>query len=541
MSGSDAGVDPDSKPRVGLLFFMAANGFVPGERSLPPRMSRRRWLPSPAVMTSMLSGASFESHGVCTWLVPTDEDPPDSQLAGSAAAEGLRSRRSTEVNRPLVWNRLLDHGVDSIVVGSPFLPGDRPEVEERSVHRGFGVMQPGYQASTEEKFTMLAESRDRRPNARFVFLGLNAEGDVPDGEGSEEEGVSAPTPGRVVEEMAARFIRVAELDHLLVISMNPMFEWVTYHGGRTLGKSRRLRLGSVFSTIFDLLELPQPLDVVIPSLLQIGDEADESTHEPEVRWLVPGGEEVGAPDFEPLLDRVRQGEAGPITRRVGRQIFKCRWDQAFDVSSTSRLDEASRDLLLASDEPDDHARRLIALACKKDVESFAAARALLHERHPGTMVDRLVDLLPTSAVTDEARLAILDEVPVKTVRSIPLRGVWAKAAIRLGRTDVGLSALWQRIQMDAASRQEMIIFANGAIERSEDGDLKRARIALGRAIEGLQGPERRSNLFRRIARTFELEGDVNKAIGMLERFLARHPEEIGATQMLGRLRRLKSD
>ncbi|MCP4939372.1 MAG: hypothetical protein GY921_09325, partial [Phycisphaeraceae bacterium] len=90
-------------------------------------------------------------------------------------------------------------------------------------------------------------------------------------------------------------------------------------------------------------------------------------------------------------------------------------------------------------------------------------------------------------------------------------------------------------------RRETLTFAQEAIKRNQEGDLKRARFALRRQLETTQGPERRSKLVRQIAHTFELEGDVAMAIGCLEGFLDRNPEEMGATRMLDRLRRLMTD
>ena len=535
MSASSAGGDRASKPRVGLLFLGAGrSGFTTDEGPPPSRIARRRWLPAPAVTTSILSGVSLESHHVHTWLVPSDGDSTD---VSAAAAEGLRSRRSTEVGRPLVWNRLAEHDVHSIVVGSHFMPGGRTGVEELTAHTGFGVVRPSSVSSTEEKFAMLAESKRRRPDARFACLAINAAGKTDAQEGQAAE----PTTRRAVEELVDRFTMVMELDHVLLVCSNSIFEWVSYRGSRKVQAPKRLRTGAVMQTIFDLFDLPRLTDVPAASMLQIEDDEEDSTREPELRWMLPDENEVELPDFEPLLDRVRGGEVGPITRRIGSTIFECRWEQAFERGSTAELDEASRDLLLAADGPLDHARRLISLTATRDADSFATARALLLERPPGTMAARRADLLPLSAVTDEARLAILDGNPVKEVQGALLRGLWGRVAIRLGRTDEGLEILWGRISRDTADRRETLTFAHEAIKRNQEGDLKRARIALRRQLETTQGPERRSKLVRRIAHTFELEGDVAVAIGCLERFLDRNPEEMGATQMLGRLRRLMTD
>lgn len=539
MSAFRAGGESASKPRVGLLFFRANRvGFAADEEPPPPRISRRRWFSAPAATTSILSGAPLESHDVHTWLVPSDED---SSAGAQEAVEGLRHRRSTEVGRPLVWNRLSRDGIESIVVGSPFMPGDCSGVEERVAHAGYGIVRPSSTSSTEEKFTMLAESRLRCPEARFVFLGVDAEAGT-SGEAGAGEGVRPePVPRRTVKEVMDRFVQLMELDHVVVVTSSSTFEWVSYHGSREVGAPKRVRPGGVIQTIFDLFDLPHLTDIASTSILQIEEDEEDSPREPGIRWMLPGENDGELPDFEPLLDRVREGDAGPIARRVGRQIFESRWEQAFDGGAISELDEASRDLLLAADGPQSHLRRLISLVTMKDTDSFATARALLHERHPGTMADRLVDLLPLSAVTDERRLAILDENPIEEVQGILLRGLWARHAIRLGRMDEGLAILWGMINMDAANRREVLAFAGQAIERNQEGDLRRARIALRRVLETVQGPERRSQLVRRIAHTFELEGDSAMAIGCLEGFLARNPEEIGATRMLDRLRRSAND
>ena len=539
MSGSNTGGDRASKPRVGLLFLRAGrSGFTNDEGPPPPRIARRRWLPSPAVMTSILSGASLESHHVHSWLVPSDGDSPD---VSAAAAEGLRARRSTEVGRPLVWNRLAEHGVHSIVVGSPFMPGGRTGVEERTAHTGYGVVRPSSVSSTDEKFAMLAESRLRCPDARFAYLAASADGKTTGETDGQEAPDSEPTTRRAVKELVDRFAQLMELDHVLLVTSSSMLEWVSYRGSREVRAPKRLRMGAVVQTIFDLFELPRLTDVASNSMLQIEDDEVNSSREPQVRWTVPVEEDGEEPDFEPLLDRIRGGEVAPITRRIGATIFECRWEQAFERGSVAELEEASRDLLLAADDPLVHARRLLSLVATEDSDSFVAARALLRERHPGTMADRLADLLPLSAVTDEARLAILDENPIKEVQTALLRGIWGRTAIRLGRTDEGLAVLWGRINMDAASRRDIMIFAATAIERNQGDDFQRARIALRRQLETMQGPERRSKLVRRIAHTFELEGDVGMAIGCLEGFLAQNPHEIGATRMLDRLRRLMSD
>ena len=539
MSGSNTGGDRASKPRVGLLLLRAGRaGFATDEGPPPPRIARRRWLPSPAVTTSILSGASLESHHVHSWLIPSDGN---SSEASAAAAEGLRLRRSNEVGRPLVWNRLAEHGVNSIVVGSPFMPGGRTGVEERTAHTGYGVLRPSSVSSTEEKFAMLAESRLRCPDARFACLTVNA-GRETAGETDGQEGRdSEPTTRRAVEDLVDRFVQLMELDHVLLVTSSSMLEWVSYRGSREVRASNRLRMGVIVQTIFDLFELPHLTDVASDSMLQIEDDEVNSSREPQVRWTLPVEEDGEEPDFEPLLDRIRGGEVAPITRRIGATIFECRWEQAFERGAVAELDEASRDLLLAADDPLAHARRLLSLVATDDSDSFVAARALLHECHPGTMADRLADLLPLSAVTDEARLAILDENPITEVQASFLRGIWGRAAIRLGRTDEGLQVLWGRIKMDAASQRDFMIFVATAIERNQGDDLQRARIALRRQLEMMQGPERRSKLLRRIAHTFELEGDMGRAIECLEGFLARNPHEIGATRMLDRLRRLMSD
>ena len=540
MSDSDTDGESTSKPRVGLVFFRAAGGFVADESAPPPRIRRRRWLPAPAVTVSILSGASPESHHVYTWMIPDGATSIDSIASTPAAAEGLRVRRSTEVGRSLIWNRVAEHGIDSIVVGSPFMPGGRSGVEERTVHAGYGVLGPSSGSKTEDKFSMLAESKARYPDARFVFLGLGSE-DISSGAGVETTESPDATPRRVVEESVDRLKREMDLDHIVVVSMGGTFEWVSYRGPREVSKTRRVRAGVVVQTIFDLLELPRPADVASSSMLELDDGEDESPREPHARWVVPVEEDAEPLDFEPMLDRIRGGEAGPITRRVGRQLLESRWESAFDRGSVPEADEISRDLLLTEDTPVMHLRRLISLAAKGDVESFAAARSRLHELHPGTMVDRLVDLLPTSALTDEARRSILDGNPVKDVHGLVLRGLWCRCAIRLGRTDEGLEVLWGRINNDAASRRDTMIFAAAAIERNQGDDLKRARIALWRQLETMQGPERRSKMLRKIAHTFELEGDLPMAVRCLEGFLARNPHEVGATRMLDRLKRMMND
>ncbi|MCP4014433.1 MAG: hypothetical protein GY728_15130, partial [Phycisphaeraceae bacterium] len=195
--------------------------------------------------TSILSGVSLESHHVHTWLVPSDGDSND---VSAAAAEGLRSRRSTEVGRPLVWNRLAEHDVHSIVVGSAFMPGGRTGVEELTAHTGFGVVRPSSVSSTEEKFAMLAESKRRRPDARFACLSISAAGRTDAQEGAALE----PTPRRAAEELVDRFTTLMELDHVLLVSSSSMLEWVSYRGSREVQAPKRVRTGVVIQTIFDL-------------------------------------------------------------------------------------------------------------------------------------------------------------------------------------------------------------------------------------------------------------------------------------------------
>ena len=70
---------------------------------------------------------------------------------------------------------------------------------------------------------MLAESRLRCPDARFAFLGINADRSTDAQEGQAAE----PMTRRAVEELVDRFMKLMELDHVLLVSSNSIFEWVS--------------------------------------------------------------------------------------------------------------------------------------------------------------------------------------------------------------------------------------------------------------------------------------------------------------------------
>lgn len=534
MMESDPGSDPGAAPRVGVMVIHSAGGFEVADGMEVSRIRRRRWFPAPASFASIFSACPPESHDVFTWMVPVGREPVDPSSVTPASSEGLRIRRSTEIGRPLIWNRLTEFGIESIVVGSPFMPGGRPGVEESTARSRTGVLASGVNLSTEEKFDQLAELKSGFPRARFVFLGLKT--DVP-----AKDVVPERMSGQALRELHDRFGREMELDHTLLVGMGPRFEWVTYAGPRDARPPGRLQVGSVVKTILDLFGLPTPADVAATSMLEADRAEDAPIEGTGVRWVLPeedGGERI---DFEPMFQRVRSGEAGRLAKAVSAEILRGRWEQSFEKSRFTDLEAIAADLLLADDTPMSHFRYLISVATEKNRDEFTEARARLRERHPETTVDQLVDLLPMSSLTDEERLEILDRHPINQLRGPHLRGLWARSAVRLGRVDAGLEILWQRIRSNEASWMESSIFTNKAIERNQEGDLKKARITLRGQLEMLQGPERRSKIVRRIAETFRMEGDIATAIQCLERFLARNPGEIGATRMLDGFRRMNRD
>lgn len=528
-----------SKTRVGFLIYRSEGGFGddPDGRSL--RIRRRRWFPGPAVFTSIVTGTPPEAHEVYTWLVPTDgvEASPSSGTPTPAAAEGFRVRRSTECGRPPIWNRLADSGIDSIVVGSPFRPGGVSGVEESTRDWTVDLFEPNRGVAIDEKFAMLAESKSRCPDARFIFLGVDST-DQRQGRDDADRKRTEAVPQETVRTTVDRFAREMELDHVLVVAMGGIFDWMVYHGSRDVRPSIKPGLGSPVQTIFDLFGLPRVADVRGDSLLLAGAPEPETIEEPTVRWILPSEDGDESHQFDPVIDRIRAGEAGPIARSVGTQVLIGRWEQAFERGLRETMIPIASDLILAGDTPTAHLRLLFPLALRQDEEGFASARTILRATHPGSQVDRMIDLFAVSSITDEARCEILDENPIERVKGQHLRGLWGTSALRLGRIDAGLDLLWRRIRHDFSNAVELVAFASHSIERNQEGDLSRARFALRRRLDQVQGPERRSQLVRKIAHTLQMEDDLDGAKALLERFLRRNPGEMGATRMLDGLKRM---
>ncbi|MDG2020781.1 MAG: hypothetical protein P8J59_02400, partial [Phycisphaerales bacterium] len=217
--------------------------------------------------------------------------------------------------------------------------------------------------------------------------------------------------------------------------------------------------------------------------------------------------------------------------------LRAAWEGAYDSLMISDLVDLARDLVAISENPMALFRLCLSLSMQKKPEEFRVVREKLRTSSPDSIFDRLVDLLPVSSKSDPERMEILERNPLASFSEPHLRGLWIRTAIMLGRIDDGLNALWQRILGDWASHRECVVFAAKSIERNQENDCDRARVALLRCIPFVSSPERRSSLVRLLAESHVKSGQPKRAIAVLEAFLGRFPGEMGATGMLNGLRR----
>lgn len=504
-----------------------------------------------STITSLVTGARPSRHGAFTRLIPAEGR---TEGLGPAMVEAdLRARTSRDLGAPVVWNRLASRGIVSAAIGWPFVEAqDDDHVLELGMQSLVSIASENEVTAAEAMLGAIRGGIEGRPELACLCLygwfrdgaaeessdgDSDADADADADGGDEDEGpagVTGEQKAAVIVSWLDAVRTVSEATHMVVVMVGPRIgRFLVFGPHATSVADGWGQMAAAVPTVLAMLGEPPATD--LPGQPLFDDDVD---HGPSAGgWAIEGGA-LTPPDFAPAVARVIAGEGGDLLRQVVvRHLTQQHWIGISDGETTAAV-EAGRRLLEIDPSPPNHLRLILALLAAGQVAEGVKQVERLKESHPDSVVTDIATTLQPLRATDEAVGAVLDRHPFDSLPGPLVRGVWARAAARIGRRDEALAGLWRLIIGGYALNHDRLTFATLAVERNENQDAARAALAT-RGMTGFgvgaEGRPRTGIALLR-ARALDLSGRRPAAIALLERFVERHPLEEQAVVMLKKLR-----
>ena len=488
------------------------------------------------------TGNVVHQHDIHTSLVPLHHEAVASAASPMQAA-GLCPRTFRDSGVPFFWDRLASRGVSSVTLGFPFaaIGEDSPLVEYPfpAIYRGSGD-KPKRMLAAFEKLDEVV------PDYRFAagWLPLRAAMktsdddepiDVDDEDDSTSEGANDDLERvlRFVSEFRGRI----GVDHHVVVLHGPRYGYLLVDGPR----SDEVQAESVLEidvapTVLDLLGEEMSSFIRGRSALA-SRSSNESAASGTTTWALDDVPIVSN-DMQRLVEEIGGSDDHPMRVRVATTYLQSKfWSSISDGLMDEALAAAREVARIAPS--DIHAFWLaLSSAMVQDVEQRDHAVASLRSEYPGSTATRMIPLLPGMGTDDETLRALLDDVDPSRDLSPILRGLWGRAAIRLGMLDRGIETLQALFKAGYAIRVDRVVLGEAYGKRNAEGDPKLVLQSLSTlpGVSRTRGGEANPKILLLRCLALSRTGKTGEAISMLEEFLENHPLESRATAMLADLR-----
>ncbi len=491
------------------------------------------------------TGSVVERHDVHTTLVPSDE-PIRAGASSGPQQHGLRLRTFRDTEVPFFWDRLASKGIPTTVLGFPFKPiGD----DSSLVEVPFPVLYGGGASRTTALLQAFnrATTLDPAPRLTVGWLPLqkpsNEDSDSVQEMDQEEAGLAnSATISAEIDELqrfSEMFQEKIDADHHVLLILGPRTGRLMLSGPRAVDLVKVM--GSeidVAPTVLDLLG--EELSSFIRGTSLLRTTASEDEESGSVTWEIDDAPTVSVA-MSDFVDEVAADASDPVRRRIALTYLRSKYWSSFTSGAIRRACETAADLERIDPSPRHVLWVAIANALLGERAVSDAAVDRLKRDHPDSQGARLAVLIPGRGHTDEEIDRCLDANPPQTLDAPLLRGLWGRAALRCGRAEEGIAMLGALFRSGYATRQDRLKLANAYIERNAQGDAELARQALislpsvthdenGRAI---------TKVLRLRAIANARIGDIDRAVGMLEGFLANHPLESKISLLLEEIRRMR--
>ena len=507
-----------------------------------------------STLATLATGVGPLRHGVHTRLVPAEGRTEG--LGEAMKAADLRPRTSRDTAAPFIWNRLADRGITTAAIGWPLVEAqDDDRVMELGMSNLLRIAAENETMPGDAALGAIRGGIESRPDLRCICLHAWLREGVPDTESAdsdddgddlatEDETADEGGPVRLDDEQKVAVVlswieavaKVSEATHVLAVLLGPRIGRHLLIGPRAAGVDVAFGMPQAgVPTVLALLGEPTAADLPGRSILSEGEGDDEAR--PSKAWSIEGGP-LSPPDFTEAIARVRRGEAPPLLEQVVRRhLSETFWVGLSEGDGTTALD-AARVLVELGGDPINRIRLILALMATGGRAEAIAEVQRLGEEHPDSPLSRLARTLAPVGLSDEEVGVILDETPFDELPGPLARGIWGRAAARIGRDDDALDALWRLIAGGYALNHDRLGFATLAVKRNQGQDAQRAVLAT-RGMTGLAtGPEGRPRTGVALLRAQALSraGRTPAAVALLEQFLEHHPLEEQAAVMLKKLR-----
>lgn len=510
-----------------------------------------------STIASLVTGARPSRHGAFTRLIPAEgrtEGQPESRGPAMVEAD-LRPRSSRDLGAPVVWNRLASRGIVSAAIGWPFVEmQDDDHVLELGMNSLMSIASENEVTAAEAMLGAIRGGIESRPELACLCLygwfregaaedssdedsDADADADADADGGDEDErpaGVTGEQKAAVIVSWLDAVRTVSEATQMVVVMVAPRIGRFLVFGPHAASVADGWgQMAAAVPTVLAMLGEPPATDLPGQPLFE-----DDADHGPSAGgWAIEGGT-LTPPDFAPAIARVTAGEGGDLLRSVVvRHLTQALWIGISDGDAAAAVD-AGRRLIEIDPSPPNHLRLILAHLAAGQVAEAVKQVDHLKASHPDSVVTDIATTLQPLRATDDEVGAVLDRHPFASLPGPLVRGVWARAAARIGRRDEALDGLWRLIIGGYALNHDRLAFATLAVERNEDQDAARAALATrgmtGLGVGAAGRPRTGVALLR--ARALDLSGRRPAAVALLERFVERHPLEEQAVVMLKKLR-----
>ncbi len=503
------------------------------------RPSRQRSVVS---IANIGTGNVVHQHHVHTSLVPLDHEVVASASSPMRAA-GLGPRTFRDSGVPFFWDRLASRGVSSVTLGFPFavIGEDSPLVEYP-----FPAIYRGARDKSKRMLAAFEKLDGLVPDYRFaagwlpIRSAMNPSDDddpidVEDQDDATSDGADDELD-RVLH-FVSEFKERIGVDHHVVVLHGPRYGYLLVSGPRSGEvKAESVVEMDVAPTVLDLLGEEMSSFIRGRSAL-VSPSSNESAMSGATTWEIDDVPVVSK-DMQRLVDEIDGSDDHPLRVKVATTYLQSRfWSSISDGLMEDAL-VAAREMARIAPSGIHLFWLAFTSATVQDVEQRNKAIASLRSEYPDAIATRLIPLLPGMETDEETLRAVLDDVDPSSDLSPILRGLWGRAAIRLGMLDRGIETLQALFKAGYAIRIDRVMLAEGYGKRNAEGDPK----LVLQSLSTLPGVSRtRAGEFNPrilLLRSLALSriGKTDEAVAKLEQFLENHPLEPRATRMLAELR-----
>ena len=466
--------------------------------SLPANMVFN--LPHWPLLATLVTGLLPSRHNIYT---ANAFDPESGSLA---------IRRSDAGSIPWIWDMATAAGRSATVVNCPLLKASDGDTRFRLEPTG-----PNEPVDVESIIEAVREGREADLLVSFAdFRQKQALG-------SNEKQMD---PGQLQHDLEALLeaARPAGPDDHLLVYLQPRHRAQLLLIGTSAADDtvKTLRCIDIVPTILELLSLPITHDLPGRSIFKNADATTES-HWPSMP--------MESSDDEFLRLAVQQVESGnDMLRHHTITALTTAWICHMRIHGIrgSLQMERAKQLVDIQGNPMDWFRLANVAYIEGEDELLHECLAFLREHHAGTAEADLADLISPESNDQEAVNDTLDAHRPEHLNPM-LRRIWAHAAIKAGRTEVGISHLQHLVSLGLTPNPDRLLLCRLMLDQDRPAKAIRALAHLGSTPD----QPLPTQLLR--AEVLHRQGHVDRARNLLQQLLAAHPGQSDATAMLNKI------